>query len=458
VSRESTRFVTRRVDLTVVGAGWAGLAAAITGCQAGLCVLLLEAAPQAGGRARRQTLDLGFGPIEVDNGQHLLIGAYHDTLGLMAAIGLDPAAMLERRPLSLQDSAGLALRAARLPAPLHLASAILAARGLSLGERVAMLQLMFWLRLRRWQVPAGSTVQALLARCAQPASLCRRLWEPLCLSALNTHADEACAATFAMVLRDSLGARREASDFLLPRQTLGHCLPEPALAWLHRQGGEVMLRSPVRSIGRGPGKGCDWTVDGPAFRIESRRLVLACGPAGAARLLSGLAAQYPGALEAASELSGLRASAIATTWLAWPRREASRLHDPLMLTASAGEPRLADWLFDRGEQRGYRIGALVTSHAEAVDALRDRPDALLFARRVCSSHGLPSPSHARLVTERRATFVCEPSRPVPAQPPGGTLPGLWLAGDFTEARYPATIESAVRSGVRAAQQATRSIS
>lgn len=458
MSLEARTLLERGVDLAVVGAGWAGLAAAITACHAGLRVALLEAAPQAGGRARRQVLDLGFGPIEVDNGQHLLIGAYRDTLELMGKIGVDPDEVLERRRLSLDDSAGLSLRAAHLPAPLHLAMAILNAKGLSLVERIAMVRLMTTLRLRQWRVPGGTTVEQLLARCAQPERLCRRLWEPLCLSALNTRAAEACASTFATVLRDSLGAHREASDFLLPRRTLGHCLPEPALDWLRARGAVLMLRSPVRSIERAPGAEGEWKAKGPGFQITSRRVALACGAAVTQRLLSQLAeAGSPEALAAANQLAQLRASAIATTWLAWPSNAAPRVADPLMLSRSTGEERLADWLFDRGEQQGHRIGALVTSGAAEVETLQDRPDALSFARGVCARHGLPIPSHARRVIDRRATFVCEPARPVPSQPPAGTLPGLWLAGDYTEACYPATIETAVRSGVRAGRRATESL-
>ncbi len=445
----------RSVELAVVGAGWAGLAAAITACQAGLRVALIDAAPQAGGRARQQVIDFGFGPIELDNGQHLLIGAYRDTLSLIESIGESSANLFERRPMALHDTRGLSLRTARLPAPLHLLWALISASGLSLRERLAMVRLMSGLRRCGWRVPAGETVNVLLERYSQPMRLRQHLWEPLCVSALNTLSHQACSATFATVLRDSMGATRAASDFLLPRQSLGECLPAPALRWLQQRGGTIFLRSPVRSLSTGSS---GWQVLGESLRIEAQRLILACGPANAQRLLE---ATQPRDFErqgvAASELGGLRTAAIATTWLAWPLRDGPSVQSPLMLAAPHPDERLADWLFDRGSHHGYRVGALVSSAADSIASLKDRPNALHFARAVCEQQGLPEPSHARLIIERRATFLCEPYRPVPSQPDEGTLPGLWLAGDYTERHYPATLEAAVRSGRRAAQSAIRSL-
>jgi squalene-associated FAD-dependent desaturase len=436
-------------DLIVVGAGWAGLAAAIEGCGNGARVALIDAAPQAGGRARRQVIDLGLGPLELDNGQHLLIGAYRQTIELIRRIGVDPDAVLKRERLQMCDTDGLHLRAARLPAPWHLAWGMLTSNGLSIRDRLALLRFMTRLRLERWQARPAETVSSMLARMRQPERLCSRLWEPLCISALNTHPEHACAHTFARVLKESLGGARSASDFLLPRTTLSGCLPDPALGWLGARGVAVQLRTPVRSIQRCSGPG--WQVELKGRAITASRLILACGIASTRRLLETIPETVLS--QAIADLDAFKHEPIATIWTAWPASRWRPTPSPIMFTWPARGARLADWLFDRGESRGHRIGAIVISLASESGAAFEPSEALARATAICAAQGLPAPSHARAVIEKRATFVCSAGRPVLHQADEGLLPGLWIAGDYTEADLPATLESAVQSGIRAGSRA-----
>src|SRR5690606_18689469 len=126
--------------VAVIGAGWAGLAAALSLAEAGVPVTLFDAAPGAGGRARSSALDTPFGRIELDNGQHLIVGAYRETLALIESVGATP--LLRRSALELQSPSGFAMRAAPLPAPLHLGWALVRASGLGARERLALLGLM----------------------------------------------------------------------------------------------------------------------------------------------------------------------------------------------------------------------------------------------------------------------------------------------------------------------------
>ena len=182
----------------VVGGGWSGLAAALGVARSGLPVTLLEAAPQAGGRARGIALALAGKPLALDNGQHLMVGAYRECLALAADAGMADDA-LARHPMRLQSVDGLALRSVPLPAPLHLAIALLGARGLSWAERWALLRLLGGLRLRGWPAPAGLTVDRWLRDADQPPALIARFWDPLCIATLNTAPEAACAATFVRV-------------------------------------------------------------------------------------------------------------------------------------------------------------------------------------------------------------------------------------------------------------------
>ena len=105
-------------QLTIVGAGWAGLAAAVTAIQEGWHVRLFEATHTPGGRAR--SLPQSFAGQPLDNGQHILIGAYRDTLALMRAVGLNPDALLQRIPLDLRYTDGTGISLPDWPIPFNL--------------------------------------------------------------------------------------------------------------------------------------------------------------------------------------------------------------------------------------------------------------------------------------------------------------------------------------------------
>jgi hypothetical protein len=252
----------------------------------------------------------------------------------------------------------------------------------------------------------------------------------------------ACARTFAAVLRDTLGADRASSDFLIPRTTLGDCLPTPAAGWLARHGAQIRLRTPARAL---CATDTGWQVRLSDGELPARSVVLAVPPSNAARLLRTL--DSTGAPEAlARQLDAFAPVPIATTYAAWPSGVAGAL-PPMMMIPQPESPgvraesvtHLGDWVFDRGEQLGHRIVSVVASAVQLppTDAL----DTITRSMATSAAHalGLPAPAHAATVIERRATFAC--------------VPALWVAGDFTEYDYPATIESAVRSGLRAGAQA-----
>jgi len=440
-------------DIAIVGAGWAGLSAAVRLTQAGRRVRVFEAAPSAGGRAREARLDFGAGPVTLDAGQHLLVGAYRECLDL-AQLLHDGVAPFERHELSLRDTAGLRLHAPRLPAPLHLAAALVGARGLSFGERLATVRLLHGLRKDGWRAQAGETAAQLLRRWRQPETLVDRLWSPLCMAALNTDAEEACAATFANVLRDTLGAARGASDFVLPRSTLDDLLARPACDWLRARGAQLAFGAAVRAIARASD---GWRLQLDADRgaaTDAAQLVLALPPYAAARLLAPLLGDAAARGASTAELDAFVYDAIVTVYLAWPASARPTLPRWIMLRESRERGQHGQWLFDRGRFREQRIAAVVIS---ARGRLSDLPPAAIadgVARQVADQLGLPLPMATRTVTEKRATFRCTPGRPrVEADHFADVLPGLWLAGDFAWPAYPATLEGAVRSGRAAAERA-----
>src|SRR6185436_8128267 len=223
----------RRV--AVIGGGWAGLAAAVHACAAGHAVSLYEMAPQLGGRARSVTHD----GLTMDNGQHILVGAYKDTLALMRQVGVDPEAVLHRMPLTLRYPDGTGLRLPGGPAVPAFARGVLAWRDLPWGQRVGLLMLAAKWRLQRFQCPPGMTVAELARHC--PPRAYSELIEPLCVAALNTPAEQASGQVLLTVLRDALFGAPGAADMLLPRAPLNALLPAAAQTWLERQGARIRL-------------------------------------------------------------------------------------------------------------------------------------------------------------------------------------------------------------------------
>jgi squalene-associated FAD-dependent desaturase len=425
--------VDRRV--AVIGAGWAGLAAAVTLAEQGIAVAVFEASRQLGGRARRVTV----AGLELDNGQHILIGAYAETLRLVRAVGVDPARAFLRLPLELRSASGFRLRAARLPPPFHLLVGLLRAAGIGLSDRIATVRLVAAHRRQGYRLAHDETVRAWLERHRQPDAVRAALWEPLCTAALNTPVARASAQVFLNVLRDTIEGRRGASDLLLPRVDLGALFPEPAARHVEALGGVVRRGAPVRRISREP----------QGFRLDDgeerfSHLVIACAPQHAGPLIAPLAGLEP----LATRLAGIEYEPIHTCYLQYPDRIAL----PFPMWGFQGGH--AQWAFDRGALSGHRgLIACVLSGAGAHESLpQEALAAALHAELARALPGLPSPTWCRVIAEKRATFSCRVGL---AHPPNTTpLPNLLLAGDYTASDYPATLEAAVRSGIAAARLAS----
>lgn len=420
--------------LAVVGGGWAGLAAAIEATRGGDRVKLFEMAPTLGGRARSVSMGNDPGRMALDSGQHILIGAYRETLRLMREVGADPDAELLRSPLALMDGRGCGLRLPGGPAVLAFARGVLSHGNWTLAERVSLL----W-TAARWAVAGFRCAPTLSVGdlCAGlPAAVQRDLIEPLCVAALNTPAGEASASVFLRVLRDALFSGSGSADLLLPRRPLGELLPEPAARWLTQHGAQVLTSARVMHIVT---DGSGWLVDGEPFDA----VVLCCTAGEAARLARGHAAPW------AERAAGLRYEPIVTVYA---MSAGTRLPQAMTLLRSGQGDGPAQFVFDHGWLSG-RPGLLsfVISAAQPwVEAgVAATAEATFTQARAQLSAHLQAPlSTLQVLTEKRATFRCTPSLPRPAT---RILGSLMAAGDYVEGPYPATLEGAVQSGVNAAR-------
>ena len=331
------------LNIAVIGGGWAGLAAAVRATEAGHHVTLLEMAPQWGGRARRVDRE----GLALDNGQHILIGAYARTLALMATVGADTSGSLHRQPLELRYPDGRGLRLPAGPAWLGFAAAVFGCVGWGWRDRLALLRTAAGWALRGFSCPPGTTVAGLCK--TLPAAVRQLLIDPLCVAALNTQARDASAEVFLRVLQDALFSGPGSADLLLPRRPLGALLPEPAAAWLQAQG--AALRTGARAMQLVP-KGRGWLVDGD----EHDAVILACSAHEAARL----AHEHAPAWAACAQAIGYEP--IVTVYL---QCAGARLPCPMMALVD-GPQAPAQFVFDHGA-----VGGAAGAFAFVVSGARD---------------------------------------------------------------------------------------
>jgi hydroxysqualene dehydroxylase len=445
--------------IAVIGGGWAGCAAAVLAVQQGHQVSLFEATRSWGGRARGLRSVDRAAKTSFDNGQHIFIGAYCETMALMRSIGLQPEGLLQRQALDLRfaDSTGFALNPlptwfpSALANPLSALIGIVCTKGWSWSDKFSLLQ-----HCLRWQLNGFKCAPDLsvLALCNQSRqALSRRvmaeLIEPLCLSALNTHPAIASGAVFLRVLHDALLSGRGSSDLLIPKRDLSALFPDEAVVWLQSQGAQIHSGQRVQSLD-------DLMNQAQPFDA----VVLACPPWEAQRLLQSHAA--PDWLAA---LEGLTYEAIATVYAhspawakdspAWSLRALRcGLNDATPLL-SADKQSEAQFVFNRVR---FHPSSAAGDLAFVVSAAHADRDAIEQAIRQQAAQQLDIQDLViqQTIIEKRATFACTPAlkRPsnlVPMTTHRPEFPLLVACGDYVEGEYPATIEGAVRSAHRAVE-------
>ena len=416
--------------IAVVGGGWAGLAAAVEAASIGAAVTLFEMAPSLGGRAR----SLEGSPPALDNGQHILIGAYTETLALMRRVGGDVDGGLLRLPLRLRYPDRETLRLPPGPPALAFLRGVLACSAWSWRDRLRFLAASSRWSVRGFRCDPTLTVAQLAA--GLPRTVRDDLIDPLCVAALNTPAGQASAQVFLRVLKDALFSGPGSADLLLPTQGLSALLPVPARDWLLARGAELRTQRVQRIEAAGRG----WAVDGRPFDAA----IVACTSVEAARITRDIAPSWSAAAGA------FAFQPIVTIYLESP---GSALPAPMVaMRESSEEP--AQFAFDLG-LLGHQPGlfSLVVSGAAPwiERGLEATGDAAL-AQAIRHFQWVAPPRIVRVLSEKRATFACTPGL---KRPEAAIAPGLWAAGDYLAGPYPATLEGAVRSGLAAARSAMR---
>ncbi len=431
------------MKLAIIGAGWAGLAAAVIATEAGHQVSIFEAAHAIGGRARAVNSTLPDGtPVTLDNGQHILIGAYSETLRLMRLVGVDPATALLQVPMTLLFPDGRGVRFPNWPTPLDALAGIVRARGWSIRDKWSLLRVATGWQLAGFQCDAHFSVTQLCQTLSPRVMM--ELIEPLCVSALNTPADRASASVFLRIMQDALFSAQGGSKLLLPRLDLSRLFPDAAALWLAQRGAQLHLGARVQAL---EPQGAQWRLHGVPTDALFDTVIFATSASESARALANTsqAAHYLVATDIrrwTHTCQALRFEAIATVYAWGP---GARLAEPMLaLRSSPSAP--AQFAFDRGQLGGPSgLLAFVVS-ASNTDRATLQAQVLEQAQQQL---GLQLQA-VQTIVEKRATFACTPAL---QRPPLRIAPRLFACGDYVAGPYPASLEGAVRSGMAAVAQA-----
>jgi hydroxysqualene dehydroxylase len=439
-------------DAVVIGAGFAGLSAAVALAERGVRVTVLEGKPALGGRAY-SFVDADTGDF-VDNGQHVLMGCYTETLDFLKRIGAYDQ-LLFHEDLEIEMLAGpgqsAVLKTARLPGPLHMTAALLAYRHLTVAERMSVMR--GGLRMLAMRRSSNSelrrlTVAQLMDRLGQSDHARGCFWYPMSIATLNDEPETSSAQLLAEVLKHAFFSRRRDSAFVYSRVGLSDLYCTGAKGLIERAGGTVVSHSIVEMLELGAGGRVASVRLRDGRRIEASNFISAVPAPQLLRLLPENAVAAP----FFSRLTGLSSSPIICVHL-WLDREVT--NSPFIGFIGT----TTQWLFNKRRifaQRGEAHPGYLSFVISGARKLVDRSNQEILDIVVNDLHAMiPASREAKVVKslvlkEKNATMAPDlrshQLRPT-AQTP---LANFFLAGDWIQTELPATIESAVISGRAAA--------
>ena len=428
--------------VTIIGAGWAGLAAAVELSRQQIPVTVYESARHIGGRARDVELD----NITVDNGQHLMIGAYSQLLNLLTLIGVDESQLFSRLPQHicvydlLTRHSVFDLKLPRLPAPLHLLAGMFSTPSLSFADKLKTLW--HFNRLLHRKLATDISVTQWLNQSGLPGNYVKHLLYPLCLAALTTHPDLASARAFQTVLTQTFAGPSQHTDLLIAKTTLGKTFPDAAKNYIESYGGQILTGHKVTQLN----PQTKTLVVNDAV-IDYQQLIIATP----AQVCQQLLQTHNMFAATTNQLSQLQYEPVCTVYLQYPEP----ISLPLAMIGCVNS--VSEWLFDRRycNQPGL-IAVVISAHGEHMIWSNDILTKKISAELAQLFPAWPQPLHTQVIREKRAAFRCHTH--IDSIRPGINTASnsIKLCGDYVyiennfAAGLPATLEGAVRSGVKCA--------
>lgn len=439
-------------DVVIIGGGFAGLSAGVALAERGLRVTLVESKPALGGRAYSfvdgETRDF------VDNGQHVLMGCYHETLDFLGKIGTRDKLIVHRN-LEIEMLDGphrrATLRTAALPGPLHMSAALVRYAHLSIGERIKVIaggtRLMFMRQFERKRL-ARMTVAELMRVLRQSEQARRCFWYPVAIATLNEDPELASAELFAEVLKRAFFSRRIDSAFVYSRVGLSDLYCDAARKFIERRGGVIACRAIAEAVELGNNGAVSAVRLREGDRLRAANFIAAVPPQQLLRLMPEGAITDP----YFSRIRSLRSSPIICAHLWLDRQVTNAAFVGFIGTTT-------QWLFNKRrifEHHGEHHPGYLSFVISGARGLADRSNDELLAiimndlRSMIPSARDASVVKAIVLKEKHATMAPDldsvRNRPATATP----ICNLFLAGDWVKTDLPATIESAVIAGRMAA--------
>lgn len=424
-------------NIAIIGAGWAGLTAAVTLSDNGLPTTTFEASRTLGGRARK----IKVNNKTLDNGIHLMSGAYSETLALLNKIrSLTEPLNISRQPFSYQYEK-LKIKMPRSKIPFGRLIGFLSAQGINVKEKLLVLNFLRAIKFNTDSVAATESAHSLLLRYKQTTNLINLFWNPICLSALNVETNRGSANVFVNVIADALLGGKDTSDLLFPTTDLTSLFASRSARYIEAHKGTINcgLRATIRRD-----KHELFSIEGSQDLFS--HVVLATSPHNVKNVVTD-PSFLPITLPLINQMEYEPIYTIYhqyTSDVSLPNR---------MIGLDSPYPQ---WVFDRGvthHDLGL-IGAVISGTGKHQE-LTNQQLSEESARTLDARFKLGQPIWSKVIAEKRATYSCMPNLKRPKQVT--ETPGIILAGDYTYPRYPATLEAAVRSGVRAAKITLESI-
>lgn len=438
----------KKTDVLIIGGGWAGLSATIELVDKGKSICLIESAKQLGGRAR----EVKVKEVTVDNGTHIMIGAYTEILRLMQKVHYSPGNYTEKNWLKRQSltlnykqnlKPAINLPCIPLPAPFNVIGSFLFAQGLSLKDKICVLALGTKIKLNLIKLPSDVALQDFFEQQSQTETVIKSIWEPLCLAIMNTPIKQASTEIFLHVLKESFFKSRKASDLLFFKTTLSDIFPVPAEKYITKHNGNILLEQKAISIQK---DNDFYLVTTSSFHLQTKHIIIATPPPAAIKLLANINTQQT--LDPLiKNLNQFNYQTICTVYLQYPETiQCERSMQGFLGTTS-------QWMFDKNltNQPGW-VSIIISSAGPHLGMNNPELIKIITDELAEFYPHWPEPLDAFVIREKRATFTASVNinRIRPANKTD--INNIWLAGDYTNTQYPATLEGAVRSGRQCAQQ------
>lgn len=438
----------QKTDVAVIGGGFAGLSAALKLHRNGAKISLFEKRPFFGGRAYSFT-EPRTGEV-VDNGQHLLMGAYHETFAFLKELGtFDRLQFQKGLEVSFAQEAKpfRTLKCPNLPAPLHLAWGLLRFKALSFGDKRRMAKLIQFCKkpFQNGQALDDWSLSQLLKKTDQSPQAIRLFWEPLALATLNEPLDWASAELFVEVLKQGLLSKKTDSNLVLPKVGFSELYARPAQDRFEKDNVPLHFNTQVRALRK---SGMGWQIQTQQDETYFADHILLAVPPNALKKI--LPESDPQLFPLGEHLDKFISSPIVSINLWY-----EGFHPQHTFLGLIDSP--IHWIFNKSKIYGHGAGSYVSLVVSgAYDLAQKNKEALIQLaveelKRFYPELRDRTLHHAQVIKENEATFSgrlgLKPYRPDPTT----VVRGVYLAGDWANTGLPATIESAVRSGHQAAE-------